>query len=130
MVPVEIEHEAASEKKRRKKIGRPSKTNAPAFLAVESALATYHKYETGGSVGRDEPASLAKLAELSGKTKPTVSRYFVAKLGKPGYKRYQQACAKKAIGGLLAKWQNDLSSLTPEFIDALQEECDRRRQDD
>jgi len=106
--------------------GRRCRGQATGPERVLSALAAYHKYDTGGSVLVHEPAKLDELVELSGVSKTTVSKFLADKLGKPAYKHYKARCAQGRIGSLLARWRGELPDPTP---DLMAEEYGRRRDD-
>ena len=94
--------------KRRK--GRPSKNETDRDTIVLSALVIHHGYESNGSIGRDDPATVRGLAD---KNKPqlttaAISRFFKRKFSN-GHKGYVVACRKREIGRLLTQWQGDES---------------------
>lgn len=117
----------AKGRRRKKRPGRPSNEDADGSALVLHALVKHHKYESDGSVGNYEPATLKQLKELSGVSKQTCSIFLANKFGKPGYKQYAEACRNETIRGLLAKWQGDL----PEQVkDLFAEEYGRTRHHD
>ncbi len=110
---------------KRKRTGRPRKEEKDGDTKVVAALAVYHQYEPGGSVGRYDAASLKDLAKLSGLSKATISRFFKSEF-KDGYEGYKAACLREEIGLLLAKWQGEM----PEYKAGLLPEEYGRREDD
>jgi hypothetical protein len=111
-----------------RKKGRPRKTEAPSATLILAALTKYHKYEAGGSILEEDPASLEQLANLAAPmSRMTVSKFLTDKLGKPGYKHYKVACAQHRIGHLIAQW---LGEVPERRLDLLAEELGRSRHDD
>jgi len=106
--------------------GRPRKAERAGRDLVVSALAKHHVYEAG-SVENYEPASLKQLAQATRLAKSTVSEVMAELFGKPGYKRYQAACAKRTIALLLCRF---LGELPTELLDLLPEDYGGPTDDD
>ncbi len=104
--------------------GRRCKAQRTGGELVLSALLLHHRYENG-FIGEHEPASLGRLAELSGVSRQAASNFLAAKLGKPGHKLYKAKCANYTIGQLLALWSGELPK---GLLDLLDEEYGRRRE--
>ncbi len=108
-----------------RRTGRPRKGESSKDMLVVAALAKHHQYESGGSIGNYEPATVRGLAKPgSGLTTAAVSRFFRKKFDERGHKGYVAACTSKKIGPLLAAWQHDVPT---EMADLLAEEYGRDR---
>ncbi|NUQ64368.1 MAG: hypothetical protein HUU20_18025 [Pirellulales bacterium] len=106
-----------------KRTGRPRKDETDKSELLIDALAIHHQYESGGSIGNDEHATVRNLADLASDEKrgvkvsiATVSRFFHEKFPGHGHKGYVVACRTKKIGSLLALWQGEGMERHPDLL--------------
>jgi hypothetical protein len=86
----------------KRKPGRPKKGQPKGNPKVLAALTAHH-------ARRDAPIGVRDLADKAGVEPSTVSKFFKAKFPS-GHRGYETACEKKAIAGLLRKWQGETVS--------------------